>query len=68
MFKDSDTNQLDTDQQQAFKVIVSKFVLPFHDKANCNEGMHTTGMQHPTNHVPYNMLKSQLKTISRMTH
>ena len=68
MFKDSDTNQLDRDQQRAFEVIVSKFVLTFHDEANRNEGMHTTGTQHPTNRAPYNKLKSQLKTISGMQH
>jgi hypothetical protein len=66
MFKDTYTDLLDKDQQRAFEVIVSMFVLTFHDEANRNEGSQETGTQHPHNRAQYNNLKSQLKALSGM--
>jgi hypothetical protein len=66
MFKDMDTDHLDEDQQRAFEVIVSMFVLTFHDEANRNEGSQLTGIQHPHNRAQYNSLKSRLKALSGM--
>jgi hypothetical protein len=66
MFKDTNSDRGDSNQQRAFEVIVSKFILTFHDEANRNDGLHTIGTQHPHNRAQYNRLKSGLKAISGM--
>jgi hypothetical protein len=49
MFRDPDTDQVDMDQQRAFEVILSMFLLTFHQEAARNEGLQAVGTLDPRN-------------------
>jgi hypothetical protein len=44
MFVDPEAQAIDESQKHAFKVIVSMFVITFHEEAEWNEGKHDVGM------------------------
>jgi hypothetical protein len=68
MFTDPVTKVVDASQKRAFEVIVSKFVLTFHEEADRNEGNHDVGMQPPSNRSPYYALLRELKKLSGIRH
>jgi predicted GTPase len=66
MFIDSETQAIDESQKRAFKVIVSMFVITFHEEAERNEGEHNVGTQDPRNRSKYHKLLRELKKLSGM--
>jgi hypothetical protein len=66
MFIDPETQAINESQKCAFKVIVSMFVITFHDEAERNEGKHDVGMQDPRNRSKYHKLLRELKKLSSM--
>jgi hypothetical protein len=66
MFTDPETGDRDYSQQRAFEVIVSMFVMTFHDEATANEGRHDVGTQLPSHRATYNALKKKLNKMSGM--
>jgi hypothetical protein len=60
---------LQQQQQRAFEVILSMFVLTFHREAEQNEGLHNVGTQASNYRVNYVKLKKALyATTSRVSH
>jgi hypothetical protein len=66
MFIDRETNMIDSSQQRAFQVIVSMFVLTFHEEAERNKGQPNIGTQDPRNRNKYHKLLRELKKLSGM--
>jgi hypothetical protein len=65
-FINQETHVVDTSQQRAFEVIVSMFVLTFHDEAEDNEYQGIVPTQDTRNRSPYYRLRCELKKLSGM--
>ena len=65
-FHDSATDEVDLTQQRAFEVIVAKFVQTFHDEADSNELLGTTGNVEPYSRGRYVKLRNSLKALAGM--
>jgi hypothetical protein len=61
-FQDKTTGAIDKTQQRAFEVIISTFIMTFHDEAEQN--IDTTGTMEPYNRHHYVQLQNQLKRLA----
>lgn len=68
VFTDTETGETDEDQQRAFEVITSMFILTFHEDASRNEGLQEYGTQAPFQRGIYQKTRRQLELLSGMRH